>query len=259
MFLFHTARVFDVGEANYIENPVSNVTITILFVWIINIFHMLLFFAISGASTNLSIEKRDYYHYSIDRVIKLLIPLVFGLLVVVPPQTFYAAKFHNGYEGNYLNWLFFDYFLSGFGDITGYRGTLTPAHLWFLFALLLVSFIALPITILLKRKEGKILYLFYQIADKRPFFAIFFIPAIILIAVSALPVEIEGKNVIYYLICFLLGYILVDYKNFGLTIKKIQRYLLFIMAMAISRSLLIFSGLIIRLIGILCWISLFGL
>ena len=49
LFLFHTARVFDIWEENYVENTILSPVITILFISMLNVFHMPLFFFISGA------------------------------------------------------------------------------------------------------------------------------------------------------------------------------------------------------------------
>jgi glucan biosynthesis protein C len=229
LFLFHTARIFDIGEDNYVENAIPSPTITIIFIYMVNFFHMPLFFLISGASSNLSIRKRGIKKYCVERVLRLLIPFVFGLLVIVPPQPFLAAKTYNGYTGSYLNWLFFDYFLTGFGNIEGYRGTLTPAHLWFIGVLFVLSFIALPIIVLLNRKDRLLMRKIGEYAEKRPFLTLYLIPVIIVTAIKAIPIEILGKHVLYYLACFILGYILVNDNNLGFRIKQFRKYLVIIM------------------------------
>lgn len=230
LFLFHTARVFDIGEENYVENAIPSPTITILFIYMLNLFHMPLFFVISGASTNLSINKRGMKQFSIERVLRLLIPFILGMFIIVPPQPFLAAKAYTGYTGSYLNWLFFDYFLTGFGDIEGYRGTLTPSHLWFIGVLFVLSFIALPIIALLNRKDHLPMRKISNYAEKRAFITLYLIPVVIVTAVKAIPIEIAGKYMLYYFACFILGYILVNDNKLGASIRQFRKYLLIIMS-----------------------------
>lgn len=36
---------------------------------------------------------------------RLFVPFVFGCLVLIPPQSFYAERFHRGYSGDYVEYL----------------------------------------------------------------------------------------------------------------------------------------------------------
>ena len=87
-------------------------------------------------------DKRTNCEYVKERIFKLLIPFVVGTLVVVPAQTYFAERFHNGYTGGYLHQ--YVLFFTGPTDLTGYRGGFTPAHLWFLLYLFIISVAALP-------------------------------------------------------------------------------------------------------------------
>jgi hypothetical protein len=191
---------------------------------------MPLFFFISGASSYLSIKKRGLKKYSTERVLRLLIPFILGVLIVVPPQPFLAAKRFNAYSGNYFNWVFFDYFQTGLRDIEGYRGTLTPAHLWFIGVLFILSFVALPIILLLERQDGKIFSKLILFAKRRPFLTLYIIPVVIATSFLALPVEIAGKNALYYLACFLFGYIIIRDPTLGKLIARFRKILYIIMA-----------------------------
>ena len=77
----------------------------------------------------------------IQRVNKLLIPFISGMIFLVPFQTLYARKFFESYEGS----LFDDwrYFFTHLTDFSGYDGAFTPGHLWFILFLFLISMIAL--------------------------------------------------------------------------------------------------------------------
>ncbi len=233
LFFFHTARVFSF-ENNYVENDIISPTIVIFFIFVIHTFHMPLFFLISGASTYLSLQKRGIKKYSFERVTRLFIPFILGILIVVPPQPFLASLTYQGYAGNYFNWMFFDYFQLGLGDIEGYRGdSMTPSHLWFIGVLFILSFVALPMIVLMERKDSNFIQKIGDFAEKRPFLTLYIIPTVIVTVAIALPIEIAGKNAVYYLACFLFGYIIVHEKNrerFGRLIKSIRLFLVLIMA-----------------------------
>ena len=87
------------------------------------------------------IRKTTNKEFMIQRVNKLLIPFISGMIFLVPFQTLYARKFFESYEGS----LFDDwrYFFTHLTDFSGYDGAFTPGHLWFILFLFLISMIAL--------------------------------------------------------------------------------------------------------------------
>lgn len=54
-------------------------------------------------------QKQTSAQFITERVRKLLVSTVFGILVLAPPMTFIAEKFFNGYTGSYIDqyYLFF--------------------------------------------------------------------------------------------------------------------------------------------------------
>ncbi|QEE18084.1 acyltransferase family protein [Promethearchaeum syntrophicum] len=205
LFIFHTARCFDVWEINYIENSELSSWITLIFVWVIDIFHMPLFFFIAGASSKLALQRISYVKYSKNRFNRLFIPFIFGLLIIVPPQPFLAAKYFTGYSGTIFDF-YLTYFQTGFQDITGYRGTFTPAHLWFIIILFALSIISIPFFKMLNSPRGvKLIEKYFHNLN---FIRIFIIPTII-IAISLISPRIVGKNIVYYFVIFLLGFLII--------------------------------------------------
>lgn len=205
LFVFHTARCFDIGEANYIENPDPSNWITIFGIWIINIFHMPLFFFISGAASKLALQRISFKKYSKLRLLRLLIPFIFGILIIVPPQPFYAAKYHNNFQGSFFDF-YKSYFQTGFQDISGYRGTLTPAHLWFILVLFLLSIFAIPL--MMGFNSPKFHKFEENMVKNKRFFWIILIPLILIGGSFALP-SLLGKPIVFYFVIFLYGYIFI--------------------------------------------------
>lgn len=66
-----------------------------------------------------------------------MIPFVFGLLVLVPAMTYTGEVYFNDYQGTYLGQYYL--FFTKITDLTGYKGGFTPAHLWFLLYLFLIT------------------------------------------------------------------------------------------------------------------------
>jgi glucan biosynthesis protein C len=115
----------------------------------LNPWHMPLLLVLAGAATWLALGHRRPRAYLGERTRRLLVPFLFGLLVIVPPQGFLAGRLRGGQESvaSFLG----DYWTVD-GDPSGYTGSFTPAHLWFIGFLFLFSALALP---LLARWRGR--------------------------------------------------------------------------------------------------------
>ena len=149
LFPFHAAQVWSGGE--YSGFYIWSHTDTALYVFSNAVYpwYMTLLFTISGISCRYALQKRTDRQFAAERTKKLLIPFLFGLVVLVPVMTYVAEVFFNGYTGTY--WQQYVLFFTKVTDLTGYRGGFTPAHLWFLIYLYLISFAALLIIRLQKK------------------------------------------------------------------------------------------------------------
>src|SRR5512140_3140440 len=90
LFPFHTARIFDVWEAFYAKNAEVSAPLTYGIIGFLNQWHMPLFFLLAGASTWFALGFRSGKAYAVERFKRLFVPLVFGLLVIIPPQAYLA-------------------------------------------------------------------------------------------------------------------------------------------------------------------------
>lgn len=203
---FHTARIFDIWEPNYVKNnllsPLLSYQNAFLWAW-----HMPLFFLLAGASSWYALDKRGAKGYVRERYKRLFIPLVFGLVAIVPPQAYLARFQHPEYAATYWDFLK-DYFIIR-GDLTGYTGLFTPAHLWFILYLFVFSMVALPLFLYLKRNTRGMVGLAHCCEMR----GMIFLAAIPLGIAGALP-AISGKNPFYYILLFLYGYLLAGDMRF---------------------------------------------
>jgi len=145
---YHAAMAWNVwGEPNYIYFE-SNKIISSIVVFFSPYFMPLMFF-IAGISTKFALQKRTIGQYVLERAKKLLIPFIFGTMLIMPLMTYIADKFNYGYQGN----LFRHYavFFTRFTDLTGADGGFSVGQFWFILYLFLISLIAVVI-ILLQRK-----------------------------------------------------------------------------------------------------------
>ncbi len=140
LFPVHTFMIWnDFGSGFYVwlgENRILSTLIVLVNPWF-----MPLLFVLAGMSARYALEKRTVKEFVFQRIDKLLIPFIAGILLFVPFQTLYARKFFEHYQGGILEqW---KYFFTHLTDFSGYDGAFTPGQLWFILFLFLVSMIAL--------------------------------------------------------------------------------------------------------------------
>jgi glucans biosynthesis protein C len=209
LFPFHVFMIYNNwGENFYIRQ--DSLFLPSLFNTLIWPWFMPSLFVISGISAFYSLENRGIRKFSIERVTKLFIPLFFGILLVIPVQTYYAERFHNGYQGRYLNQ--YKLFFTKITDLTGYSGGFTPGQLWFILYLFIISMITIPLIQILKRVK-------FKSSKSLPFAGIILAGFLPLLGKPFL--SIGGKSIFEYMIYYLLGFYLL--RNDEVT-GKIQKY-----------------------------------
>lgn len=211
---YHTCMIYNNwGENFYVKSydiPILSGFIQICYPWF-----MPLLFVLAGISSCYALDRRTPKKYIKERVGKLLIPLISGILLLVPIQTFYAEKFHNGYDNGYFHQYIL--FFSKMTDLTGYTGGFTPAQLWFILYLFIISLLALPIAIKYKRSSKKISVDKLSVLKILPMFLIF--------AVMALILNIGGKSLGEYFALFMLGYLILSEDIIQVRLDKSRWYL----------------------------------
>ena len=226
LFPFHTARVFDTWEPNYIKDAVN--PFSTWFVLLTSYWFMPLMFVIAGSSAYYALEKRTSRQFFKERVLRLLVPLLAGIVLVVPVQGYLALLQQYEYTGSYF--AFLPGYFTNFSDLTGYTGGFTPGHLWFLLYLFVISTALLPALRRIRRSDrkksipfGDMVLLFWA-----------FIPLAI---ASALP-AVGGKNPFHYALFFLLGYWLAHRDLFDMLKAYCVRLLIAALAAGICFVLL---------------------
>lgn len=211
LFFFHAAQIWNGGKYSgfYIWSHTN--TALYLFSTAVYPWYMTLLFVIAGISCKYSLQKRTFRQFTAERTEKLLVPFLFGLPVLVPVMTYIAEVFFNGYTGTYVQQL--GLFFTKETDLTGYHGGFTPAHLWFLLYLFVISLASLLIILLQKKHSPE-----FKI-DRLPYFFLIFISLPEWICLYIL--NIGGKSIGQFLILFLFGYYIFSEES---NLKKIKQY-----------------------------------
>ena len=141
LFPFHSAYIFNnLNESFYINGTPSEALTAVnlcVYPW-----WMTGLFVLAGISAMYALKKRSAKQFLIERVKRLLIPLIVAIVIIIPPQTYIADVFHNGYTGGYFEHYKVFFTLT---DFSGYDGHFTPANAWFILFLFIYSIMFLPL------------------------------------------------------------------------------------------------------------------
>ncbi len=129
VLVFHCTMPFSNLDSWHIMNHEKSESLTLFGFWLSR-FRMPLLFFISGAVSWFMVKKRTTGSFILLRFRRLFIPLLFGMLVIVPPQI-YAERLTQGFKGNY--WEFYKTVFQFKPYPMG--GSFSWHHLWFIFYL----------------------------------------------------------------------------------------------------------------------------
>ena len=204
---------------------------------------MPLLFFISGAGTFFALRKRSFGSYAGERVRRLFVPLVFGMLVIVPPQIYIEWLFRGRFSGSYT-----DFYPNVFGfepyEDGGTGGAFSWHHLWFICYLFFYSLLSIPVFQWLKSNGGQ------RFTDRvgrliaRPGGAMWLLLVIIVSQVTLKPFYPEETHGLtddwaYFvknLLLFWLGYLLISRNEFWQILTNQRR--LFLVATLLCTGLL---------------------
>ncbi|MDO1512479.1 acyltransferase family protein [Maribacter confluentis] len=151
LLIFYHVGMFFVPWGWHLKNNIIYEWLTwpMLF---LNQWRLPILFLISGMGTYYAFSKRTLLEFNKERFLRLGVPLLFGMLVIVPPQIYFERLAENQFHGSYLEYL---------GTIA-YKGVYPEGniswhHLWFLPYLLIFSILLSPVFIFLKHRKNKLI------------------------------------------------------------------------------------------------------
>jgi len=205
---FHTAMTF-APYAWYLRNDQLN-DATIGLIMVLDKYHMELLFLIAGAATFFSLGVRSGGQYVSERLRRLVVPLVFGMLVVVPPCYWVAAVHFAAYDGSHLSW----YLTFLKQSLTPFQEEFHAGALWFLWYLVLYTAALFPLFWLVRRKAPDRLFRGLGRFFSWPGAILVFVIPTALVEIYPSWIITSDFQVFYYVIFFFAGFFLFSHAGF---------------------------------------------
>jgi glucans biosynthesis protein C len=223
VLLFHSAMPFAAEEKWHIRNEeTSNLLLEFNF-WLSR-FRMPLLFFVSGAVTLFILKKKTTGQFIGIRFKRLIIPLIFGMLVIVPPQI-YLERVTQGFNGS-----FSDFYPAIFEGKPYPEGNTSWHHLWFILYLFIYNLIAAPVLTWLIHGSGKSLMARLNVLSKGKRIYLIILPGVIVYA--ALVVRFPQTNDLihdwgyffYWFLFFLAGFICITNQSLVESLQRNRRF-----------------------------------
>ncbi len=148
LIYFHVAIVFIPDGLPLIQNAQTSPVLQIL-VGFLHEFRLSLLFLVSGAGVYFALRRRDRSAFLRERARRLLVPLLFGVLVVVPPMVYLEKRFIGA-----IDTTFFAFYPQVFSTGVYPAGNLSWHHYWFIAYLYLFCLLGWPLLKWLKGARG---------------------------------------------------------------------------------------------------------
>ena len=191
VYLHHIGMPFN-GDTFHIMNADSSKLLDDIMVFFEQ-FRLPLLFLISGTGTIYAFSKRTWLQFLKERSTRLIIPLIFGVLFIVPPQTYYE---HLATYGSYL-------------DVYK-NGVFETNHLWFIENLFVYSVVLIPLILFLKSsKSDSIMRFLDTISAKKYGILLWVLPLLIMIILLKQAYPSDSKDLTNLSSTFYYGYFLV--------------------------------------------------
>lgn len=149
LHLFHSAMPFVAEDDWHIKNiETSNLLMECNY--FLSKWRMPLLFFISGIGTKFVLSQFTPNQYLRQRTKRLFIPLLFGMLLIIPPQVYFERIFSGLQYASY-----FEFYPSIFSTGAYPKGNLSWHHLWFISYLFVYSILAVLLFLVLKSTYGR--------------------------------------------------------------------------------------------------------
>lgn len=196
----------------------------------VNQWRIPILFVVSGMGTRFALSHRSGSEYVKERFIRLFIPLVVGILLIVAPQVYIERLYQGKVLGSYID--FYPHFFDGIYP----EGNFSWHHLWFLPYLYLMSLIATPLFLNLRKDKNTFINSLNNLLKKSPFYLFLFsIPLFIteLFLEPLFPITHalvgDWYAMIFYFLLFIIGYLLIALrKSLWIALDKIKYYTFFL-------------------------------
>ncbi len=163
LMFFHTASIFSGHQliTNRMQSGLTTIAASLVvsleFIWIMPVMML-----VAGIAAWHSLERRTPNRFLRERLLRLGVPFLTGLVIVNPPQVYYYLRANAGLPVGFVSFLprywnirfsllSFPYFLESAGSDEAF----SVIHLWFLIFLLVYTLLLLPLFLYMQRSTGK--------------------------------------------------------------------------------------------------------
>ena len=252
LVVFHSAVVFASGASWFVKDPRPSLGFTVFLLWG-SLWGMPLLFLVSGMGVRYALRTRSGTGFARERLSRLLVPFAVGLAVLVPPM-FYIGQlgkpgFHEPYWRFWLTFLNLPAIAWGLlprGSWTSGGIEFDPAHLWFLYVLLLFSIALLPLFLFLRSTPGhRFIERLGRFTDRHGVLVLSAaaIPLVLVEAGIGPDVNTGGWERLAYLFPLLYGYLIASDPRFETAMRR-QRRLTLACALVATAGLIVWAGLL---------------
>lgn len=181
----------------------------------VNQWRLPLLFFVSGAGIYFALGNRTAGVFAKERLVRIFIPLVFGMFVVIPPQVYFEWLHHETFTGSYL-----DFYPLYFSNITW-------NHLWFLTYLFVFSLLALPLFLYLRSERATVVIASFSLRIIKSRSLILFAIPLFLIEIFLRDRWPDNRNLVtdwynftFYFLLLIYGYFFASAKQFWVTLEN---------------------------------------
>jgi len=241
LFLFHSWRPFD-HFPWHIKNEEQNFIFDLLTMFTHG-WRMSLIFLVSGAGTWFALKSRKKA-FVMDRIKRLLVPFIFGILLIIPPQRYYEWVMFRDFTGSYWDFLLTYPSLQLGAKMSsslllwfGHLGT----HIWYLPFLFVMTVLALPV--LIKIQKGRFNFIWLKTTMRSNYGVFVLVLPMIFVRIILKPIYSEytdWADFFIYLFPFLYGFLFMSDPEFINIIKK--KMYLFLIVGIIGSIYFIYTG-----------------
>lgn len=148
LHLFHTGMMFNSWEW-HLKAPFVLAALEPPMV-LLHLVRMPLLMLVAGMATAFALRRRTVGAFAKDRTRRLLLPLVFGIFVIVPPQIYVERLFRGQFSGTYVA-----FYPSVFELVPYPQGSFSWHHLWFVAYLFVFCLALVPVAAALRTARGE--------------------------------------------------------------------------------------------------------
>ena len=219
VFLFHAVHPFDLGDW-HIKNAEQSMAITAILT-LFSLWGMPFFFLIAGTGSWFALRRRTARQYVGERYRRLLIPFVFGAILLIPIMLFF--EWNHKTQTGALAVSFQEFVIDrNVGFSPEWFGAL-GYHLWFLGFLFSFALITLSLFLWLKGESGRrIVSWLARLSDRRGGILVFILPLLLvqLALRPFFPTEHDWADFVFLMSFFALGYVLFASERFARAIRR---------------------------------------